>query len=124
MPKPTPSESDRTDKQALKSLDERLNAFEAQRAPSGPTLGDSRAASDGYPQLAGMIGGVLGGLGLGWTFDHFAHTSPIGVVSGLLIGSVVSIVGSVVSAMRISDRAAARSGPVPPAPDRGDEDDE
>ena len=50
--------------------------------------------------MAGLIGGVLGGIGLGWTFDHFVHTSPIGLLSGLLIGTVASVVGAVVSASR------------------------
>lgn len=108
---------------SLDSLDQRLKAFEAQRAPKVSQYGETRGISDGYRLLAGLIGGVLGGLGLGWTFDHFVHTSPIGLICGLLIGTVVSIVGVVTQASQMSARAAANSGPVPPAP-ADDEDDD
>ncbi|MDR3511111.1 MAG: AtpZ/AtpI family protein [Caulobacteraceae bacterium] len=123
MPKAQTPESDDTRERALKRLDERLDAFEARRSATTAPLGESRGASEGYRLVAGLIGGVLGGVGLGWFFDHLAHTSPIGLICGLLIGTVVSIVGAVVSATRMSDRAAAKSGPVPPAID-ADEDDE
>jgi ATP synthase protein I len=113
-------ESDETPKRALNNLDERLKAFEAQRAPKVAPYGETQGIGDGYRLLAGLIGGVLGGVGLGWTFDHFVHTSPIGLICGLLIGTVVSIVGAVASASRMSDRMTAKSGPVPLA----DEDDE
>ena len=68
-----------------------------------------------------MLGGVLGGVGLGWLLDHFAHTSPLGVVGGLLIGSGLSIYATVRTASRLSAKAAtpnATSG----APDKEDED--
>jgi ATP synthase protein I len=122
MSKASKPESDDARERALKSLDEQLKAFEVQRAPKVTPYGETQGVGEGYRLLAGMIGGVLGGVGLGWTFDHFAHTSPIGLISGLLVGTVVSIVGVVVSASRMTGRAAARSEPVPPA--TVDEDDE
>jgi ATP synthase protein I len=122
MPKAKTPESDDARERALKSLDEQLKAFEARRAPKDSPFGEPKGVGEGYRLVAGMIGGVLGGVGLGWTFDYFAHTSPIGLIGGLLIGTVVSIVGVVASASRMSDRAAAQSGPVPPA--AADEDDE
>jgi len=118
MPEP---DNNRT--RALNSLDDQIKAFEAQRAPKASPIGGTKGISDGYRLLAGLIGGVLGGLGLGWTFDYFAHTSPIGLISGLLIGTVVSIVGVVVQASQMSAKAAANAGPVPP-PARIDEDDD
>jgi ATP synthase protein I len=121
MPMAKTPESDDARERALKSLDEQLKAFEAQRASKVTPFGEPKGVGEGYRLVAGMIGGVLGGVGLGWTFDYFAHTSPIGLIGGLLIGTVVSIVGVVVSASRMSD-AAAQSGPVPPAV--ADEDDE
>jgi ATP synthase protein I len=112
-------------KRALNSLDEQLNAFEAKRAsPKAASGGVGPEASEGYRLVAGLIGGVLGGLGLGWTFDHFAHTGHIGLICGLLIGTVVSVVGAVVSASRISARAVAKAGPIPQAPAAADDDDE
>ena len=85
---------------------------------SASTAGSARATA----WWRALIGGVLGGVGLGWFFDHLAHTSPIGLIGGLLIGTVVSIVGAVASASRMSARMTAQTGPVPPA--SADEDDE
>jgi ATP synthase protein I len=116
-------ESDETRERALKRLDERIDAFEAGRSAKAAPLGETGGVSEGYRLVAGLIGGVLGGVGLGWFFDHLAHTSPIGLICGLLIGTVVSIVGAVVSATRMSDRAAAKSGPVPPAKPADEDDD-
>src|SRR5580698_7597290 len=103
---PKAPESDETRDRALQSLDSKLQAFEAQRAPKPSPFGGSEGGmGEGYRLLGGLIGGVLGGIGLGWTFDHFVHTSPIGLICGLLIGTVASIVGAVTSASRMSDRA-------------------
>jgi ATP synthase protein I len=124
MSGPTPKPDDAQGR-ALERLDEQLSAFEAKRAPSATSPGETQGVGEGYRLVAGLVGGVLGGVGLGWFVDHIAHTSPIGLICGLLIGTVVSIVGAVASALRMSARAAAQSGPVPPArlsPD--DEDDE
>jgi len=109
MPKP-----DETSHGALKSLDHQLDAFEASRAsktskPSLMGMGDS--ASDGFRLLGQLLGGVFGGLGLGWLVDHFAGTSPWGIVGGLLIGAGLSIYAAVRSAMAMSARAAAAGPP-------------
>jgi ATP synthase protein I len=117
-------DQDDAPERALKSLDDQLKAFEDQRKPKTASLGVGPEASEGYRLVAGLIGGVLGGLGLGWTFDYFAHTGHIGLVSGLLIGMVVSVVGVVVSASRMSARAAAKAGPIPPASGLADDDDD
>ena len=69
-----------------------------------------------------MIGGVLGGIGLGWLVDHFAHTSPWGLVSGLLIGAGLSIVSTVRTASRLSARTETKAGMAAVVPD-DDEDD-
>jgi ATP synthase protein I len=108
-------------KQARKRLGQDLDAFEASRAPAKPALSGVGEAGEGYRLLAGLLGGVFGGLGLGWTFDHFVHTSPFGLISGLLIGIGVSVYAAVRSALAISARAQA-SGPPPAAADDEDED--
>ena len=69
-----------------------------------------------------MLGGVLGGIGLGWLVDHFAHTGPWGLVAGLLIGAGLSIFSTVQTASRMSAKAKESSGPVAAVPD-DDEDD-
>ena len=110
----------------LGRLDERLAAFDAgRRKPRtgmglAAGLGPAAGASDGYRLLAQMLGGVFGGLGLGWMVDHFAHTRPFGLVGGLLIGATMSIVATIRMASRMSARQPT-STMAPPAPD--DEDD-
>ena len=86
------------------SLEARLSAFEKKR--SRPVTPDqAQDLSAGYRLLASLIGGVLAGIGFGWTLDHFAGTGPWGMVGGLLIGSTVSIVSVVRIAGRMSEKA-------------------
>jgi ATP synthase protein I len=109
------------DDRALRRLGQRLDAFEAARKPTSTIVGGSGGAEEGYRLTAGLIGGVLGGLGLGWTFDHFAHTSPLGLILGLLIGLGASIYVAVRAALRMSAKASA-GAPPPPAVEDDDED--
>jgi ATP synthase protein I len=98
-----------------------LARLEASRAPAASPLAGLGEAGVGYRLLAGLLGGVFGGVGLGWTFDHFVHTSPLGLISGLLIGLGLSIFAAVRTALAIS-AAAPAAGPSPTAPDDDDED--
>jgi ATP synthase protein I len=101
-------------------LDERLAAFEAERtqARSGAA---QRAMGEGYRFLSEVVGGVLGGLGLGWLLDHYANTKPFGLIGGLLIGIGVSTFVAVRGAMGRAKAESERAGRSPSAP--GDEDD-
>jgi ATP synthase protein I len=118
-------ESEESSHRALERLDRRLEAFEAGRAAKPGASGVGGAAADGYRMLGEMLGGVLGGVGLGWLVDHFAHTNPWGVVGGLVIGAGLSIFATVQTASRISAKAAAKSGrgaaASAPARDEGDD---
>jgi ATP synthase protein I len=106
--------------EALKSLDARLAAFEAERAPK--TGGASqRAMGQGYRFLGEVVGGVLGGLGLGWVFDHFAHTAPFGLIGGLLIGVGVSTFVAIRGAGAWAKTAAATADTLPSVPDDDDD---
>lgn len=107
-----------TGRDPLAQLDSDLASFEASRRKASSGL--SGEAGAGYRLLGQMLGGVLGGIGLGWLVDHFAHTSPWGLVLGLLIGAGLSIY----SAVRTASEMAARlgSGKGPPAPPDDDED--
>ena len=93
---------------------------EAESAPQAPS-GLGGEAGAGYRLLGQMLGGVLGGIGLGWLVDHFARTSPWGVVCGLLIGAVLSIYSTVRTASRMGERAGSGTGPADPAPDDDDD---
>ena len=107
--------------EALKSLDQRLGAAEAAQARK--VSPDTHAAmAQGYRFVGEVVGGVLGGVGLGWLLDRFAHTQPWGVVGGLLIGTGFSIFTAVSSAARASKKELDALGPSPGAPDDEDED--
>ncbi len=101
------------------SLDARLDALEARRAAAKPSLlSADKASSDGYKVLADLIGGILGGLGLGYLLDRVAHTGPFGLIGGLLIGTGFSVYLIVRNAGRI----AKVGSPAAAAPASDDDD--
>src|ERR1700750_2258038 len=115
-----PHPNDPPDK-ALASLDQRLG--EAEAAQARKMSPDAHAAmAQGYRFVGEVVGGVLGGVGLGWLLDRFAHTQPWGVVGVLLIGTGLSITFAVRSAAKGSKIAMDREAPAPSVPDDEDED--
>ena len=115
MPKP----NDRPD-EALGRLHEGLQAFEAARArPVSAEAG--RSMREGYSLFAGLIGGVLAGVGLGWLVDRLLHTTPWGIAIGAVVGTGVSVFMACRAAGRISQRELERAGPLPSVPDDDDE---
>jgi ATP synthase protein I len=119
MPKPDESSD------GLKRLDNQLDAFEASRTTRPLSMGmGGGSGSDGFRMLGSILGGVLGGLGLGWLVDHFAGTAPLGVLSGLLIGAVLSVIAAVRQATAMSAKAAAAGPPARAVADDDDDDDE
>ncbi|HEV7157467.1 MAG TPA: AtpZ/AtpI family protein [Caulobacteraceae bacterium] len=103
-------EPDNTSREALRRLDDKLAAFEAKRETHPTPLGISGSSGEGFRMLGQILGGVLGGLGLGWLVDHLAGTSPWGVLAGLLTGSALSIV----AAVRQATAMGAKAGPISP----------
>jgi ATP synthase protein I len=104
--------------EAIKRFDKGLDAFATSRKrPSSAAADEAQSVGQGYRLLAVLISGVLGGLGFGWFIDHIAHTTPFGLIGGLLIGTVASIYSAVRTAMRMSDQANKRFGPAPSVPD-------
>ena len=115
---PHPNESP---DEALARLDQRLG--EAEAAQARRMSPDTHSAlAQGYRFVGEVVGGVLGGVGLGWLLDRFAHTQPWGVVGGLLIGTGFSIFVAVRSAARANRKALAAQGPSPHVADEEDED--
>src|SRR5438270_6767998 len=107
MPQP-----DEPPDEALRSLDQRLGAAEAAQARKVST--DTHAAmAQGYRFVGEVVGGVLGGVGLGWLLDHFAHTQPWGVVGGLLIGTGISIFAAVSTAAKSTRTQLGAPGSTP-----------
>ena len=116
MPQP-----DETSEERLRRLDTRVEPLEASRVKAQPGTGDLRGAAQGYRFLAEVVGGVLGGVGLGWLFDTFVHTAPWGMIVGLLVGAGASIVFAVAQANKSANAAAEQAGPLPSVPDDEDE---
>ena len=76
--------------ESLKRLDERIKALESARTRT-PLKIEQEGSGMVYRLIAELVGGVLMGLGFGWAFDHFAHTRPLGMICGLLLGAAGSI---------------------------------
>src|SRR5262245_48838752 len=110
---PTPVESH---DEARKRLSERMDAFEAERAPQKSTAAQA-FTGDGFRFLGEVVGGVLGGTGLGWLVDQFTHTKPLGLIGGLLIGTGFSIYVAVSSAAKRAKQAMEEAGRLPSVPD-------
>jgi ATP synthase protein I len=111
--------------EALKRLDAQLDAVNVQRAARDrKEKFDTGAIGSGYKLVAELIGGVLGGLGLGWLFDQWAGTSPWGLLLGVLVGTALAMFLISRSAGRMSAQAAAKAGPVSSVPFDDDEDDD
>ena len=108
--------------EALKRLDERLDAL-AEQQTRKPMRFDSEGSGAGYRLIGELIGGVLGGLGLGWIVDRIAGTSPWGSLIGLLLGAGVAVFAVARSAGKMSAAAQAKGG-APAAAASLDEDDD
>ncbi len=108
-------------KSGTRSLESRLEAAESAQAlrASGET---HRAMAQGYRFIGEVVGGVLIGVGLGWLFDRYVGTAPLGLVTGLLIGSGLSIFVAVRTASRKTKDEMAKAGPLPVVADDEDED--
>lgn len=102
------AEPDETTTEALKRLDDRLGALKVSQSRERVSFqaGGSGAA---YRLIAELVGGVLMGLGFGWLVDRFLHTTPFGLIGGLLVGAGASVFLVVRTASAMSD--AGKSPP-------------
>ena len=99
------SQPDDESQEALKRLQPRLDAFDgARRSGSGAS---PTGLGAGYRLLGEVVGGVLGGLGLGWFVDRVAHTTPFGIVIGVLVGTGAGLFGAIRAADRASKQATS-----------------
>ncbi len=77
----------------VNALEERLKAAQ-QREELRKTPQKSAETDENYRignrVLAELIGGIGGGAFLGWVIDHFAGTSPWGLLVVMLLGIVVA----------------------------------
>ena len=101
--------------EAIKRLAESASDLEARTAPplSHEAAGQA-AAGQAWKIIADLFGGVFVGLALGFGVDHFAGTSPVGLIGGVLLGFGVSVWMAWRTAQRIMAEAKA-SGEQPQA---------
>jgi len=79
-----------SDQDELNDLDKRLKAIEARKRKTHDVSGEV-GANQGYQALGELIGGIVGGLGLGWLSDTYLHTRPFGVIIGAILGMIVAV---------------------------------
>ncbi len=76
----------------IDALDDRLRA--ARHREARRTGEDQRAEDENYRLgsrvLAELLGGIIGGLLIGWVIDHFAGTAPWGLLVMLFLGIIVA----------------------------------
>jgi ATP synthase protein I len=97
--------------EAMKRLEAQADALEAKATRHVPEYG-SKAMAGGARLVAGLVGGPLAGLGFGAGFDFLAHTAPWGLIAGILIGFVASVVLAVRSAQAMSAAAKTEGWPM------------
>ncbi|MBW8882495.1 MAG: AtpZ/AtpI family protein [Asticcacaulis sp.] len=75
----------------LKDLDDRLRAAEARQRKTVDAKAEI-GTNQGLQVLGELVGGILGGLGLGWLVDHYLlGSTPWGMIAGALLGMVASV---------------------------------
>ena len=116
------SRSEPSREEALRRLHEQANALEARTARPVQDHGH-QAVGQAYQLLGTLIGGPFVGLAFGWGFDAFAHTAPLGIIAGVLLGFGVSVFLAMKSAQRIRRDSEREHGP-PVAVPFDDEDEE
>jgi len=77
----------------VQSLDARLKAArerEERRAAPQASAGSGADYRAGNRVLGDLVGGLAGGLFLGWVIDHFAGTQPWGLLVMMFLGIFVA----------------------------------
>ncbi len=84
-----PPDGSKTDD--LDDLDRRLKAIEARRRKTVDPSAEV-GANKGFQVLGELLGGILGGLGLGWLADTYIfHAPPWGMIVGTILGMIVAM---------------------------------
>jgi ATP synthase protein I len=106
MPEPDPPRDE-----ALKRFDERYKALEESSRRKPQRFEAGVGAEAGYRVLGELLGGILGGLGLGWVLDRIAGTTPWGLIGGVVIGTAGAV-------WLVARSAMARKAPPPGGEDK------
>lgn len=86
--------------------------LEARTAPplSHEAAGQA-AAGQAWKIIADLFGGVFVGLAIGFGVDHFAGTSPVGIIGGVLLGFALSVWMAWRTAQRLMAEANRKGEP-------------
>jgi len=90
----------------LDSLDERLKAAREREEKRGKPVAGAEADESyrtGNRVLADLLGGIVGGVFLGWVIDHFAGTAPWGLLVMMFFGIFVAFRNIIRMSNRRSD---------------------
>lgn len=90
----------------IDALDERLRAArerEDQRNKPASNVESDESYRAGNRVLAELLGGIVGGVFLGWVIDHFAGTSPWGLLVMMFLGIFVAFRNIIRMSNRRSD---------------------
>lgn len=77
----------------IDALEKRLEAAKEREAQRNRPVAGAEADANyrlGNRVLAELIGGIGGGAFLGWVIDHFAGTSPWGLLVMMFLGIIVA----------------------------------
>ena len=90
----------------LDALDERLRAAREQEEKRTKPVAGAEADENyraGNRVLAELLGGIVGGVFLGWVIDHFAGTAPWGLLGMMFFGIFVAFRNIIRMSNRRSD---------------------
>jgi len=78
--------------EAIARLQKSASDLETRTTPRiSQEMAGQAAASQAWKIIADLLGGVFVGLAIGWGIDHFAGTTPVGLIGGVLLGFAVSV---------------------------------
>jgi ATP synthase protein I len=99
-----------SDAELARRLDRLSRDLKAGRPQGGTADGPRRTDATGYAQATKLasefVGGVIVGAALGWGLDHWAGTSPFGLIGFLLIG----FCAGVLNVVRATSQTGSGSG--------------
>lgn len=117
------SQSPESREEAIARLQKNASDLEARTTSQiSQELAGQKAAGQAWRIIADLFGGVFVGLAIGFGVDHFARTSPVGIISGVLLGFALSVWMAWRTAQRIQAEAL-KSGVQPQAVPFDDEED-
>lgn len=86
------SQAPESREEAIARLQKSASDLEARTTPKvSQEAAGQAAASQAWKIIADLLGGVFVGLALGWAVDHFAGTTPVGLIGGVLLGFAISV---------------------------------